>query len=100
MEDIKDAVDTKISTTVKAIEESSGSGVSPQFIQSINQKIQKSALVVDQRLFQFGKEMNQQDDKIQWVVNLKNQTEKMFKQLRQENDQKISDMDEKMNNKA
>ncbi len=29
MEDIKDAVDTKISTTVKAIEESSGSGVSP-----------------------------------------------------------------------
>lgn len=29
MEDIKDSVDMKINTTVKAIEESSGSGVSP-----------------------------------------------------------------------
>lgn len=29
MEDIKDSVDIKINTTVKAIEESSGSGVSP-----------------------------------------------------------------------
>lgn len=36
---MKDVVEMRITTTVKAIEESSGSGVSPQFIQSINEKI-------------------------------------------------------------
>lgn len=44
--------------------------------------------------------MIQQDSKIQSVIDMKNMTEKMFKQLRQENDQKISDMDQKMSNKA
>ena len=36
IEDIKESVDTRISTTIRNIEESSGSGVSPEFVQSIN----------------------------------------------------------------
>ena len=48
----------------------------------------------------FEKIMGEQDEKIKSVVDMKNSTERMFKELRQENDQKISDMDEKMSNKA
>lgn len=48
----------------------------------------------------FEKIMGEQDEKIKSVVDMKNSTERMFKELRQENDQKISEMDEKMSNKA
>ena len=49
---------------------------------------------------EFPKIMGEQDEKIKSVVDMKNSTERMFKELRQENDQKISEMDEKMSNKA
>lgn len=99
IEDIKESVDTRISTTIRNIEESSGSGVSPEFVQSINEKIEKVADQCELQIFNMNKELGEQNLKVLAVEKLKEEVEVKFQDLMGLNERNFEELDGRITTK-
>ena len=71
VEDLKEEVAAKIEKTVTAFESSSGSGVSPQFMRTLNEKFEQITDQMQLKLFNMNKEISEQNIKVLGVSKLK-----------------------------